>query len=97
MPKRLYLNILTAAGGDGNDDDNNDNNVFEGALMVTDGHLVPGKDKDCLYIVRIPGNGIYKWMDCLTETANLQGAPINMGESNWFYHRAVWMDLAGNS
>ena len=94
VPRRLYANSRTGAGDD--DDDDDDEEGLEDALLVTDGFLVPGKEKGGLYVVRNPGNGIYEWMDCLTGTTNLQGAPINAGEGDWFYHRATWMDLTGD-
>jgi hypothetical protein len=94
VPRRLYHDAdrAVAAGGDGDDGDHG----LEDALLVTDGFLVPGKDKGGLYVVRNPGNGAYEWTDCLTGTTNLQGAPIHSGEEDWFYHKATWMDLTGD-
>ena len=52
------------------------------ALLVSDGFLVPGKDRGGLYIVRHPGNPNKEWTVGLT-------APT----SSWFYHKATWIDL----
>ncbi|KAL3801406.1 hypothetical protein HJC23_007016 [Cyclotella cryptica] len=68
---------------------------FEDALLVTDGFLVPGKDKGGLYVVRNPGNAVSEWRVCLTGVTNLQDVFIN-GEGDWFYHRAIWIDLTGD-
>ena len=68
---------------------------LEDALLVTDGFLVPGKDKGGLYVVRNPGNSVTERRVCLTGVMNLQGDIIN-GESDWFYHRAIWMDMTGD-
>ena len=97
VPGRLYrgadrADAAAAAGGGGGDDGDG----LEDALLVTDGFLVPGKDKGGLYVVRNPGNGACEWADCLTGTTNLRGAPINVGEGDWFYHKATWMDLTGD-
>ena len=71
-------------------------NGLEDALLVTDGFLVPGKDKGGLYVVRNPGSSMTESRVCLTGITNLQDVTINAGESNWFYHRAIWMDLTGD-
>lgn len=68
---------------------------LEDALLVTDGFLVPGKDKGGLYVVRNPGNSVSERSVCLTGVMNLRGDVIN-GESDWFYHRAVWIDLTSD-
>ena len=68
---------------------------LEDALLVTDGFLVPGKDKGGLYVVQNPTNSVTERRVCLTGVMNLQGDIIN-GESDWFYHRAVWMDMTGD-
>ena len=68
---------------------------LEDALLVTDGFLVPGKDKGGLYVVQHPGNSLTERRVCLTGVMNLQGDIIN-GDSDWFYHRAVWMDMTGD-
>ena len=59
---------------------------LEDALLVTDGFLVPGKDKGGLYVVRNPGNDVTEWRVCLTDVRNFQDVAIN-GEGDWFYHR----------
>ena len=59
---------------------------LEDALLVTDGFLVPGKDKGGLYVVRNPGNAVTEWRVCLTDVRNFQDVAIN-GEGDWFYHR----------
>ncbi|KAL9182016.1 hypothetical protein ACHAXT_012359 [Thalassiosira profunda] len=69
---------------------------LEDALLVTDGFLVPGKDRGGLYVVRNPGNAMSEWRVCLTGVTNLQDELIRTGEGDWFYHRAVWMDLTGD-
>lgn len=63
------------------------NEEMEDALLVTDGFLVPGKDKGGLYIVKNPGNSMSEERICLTEIVSY---------GNWFYHRAIWMDLTGD-
>jgi len=60
---------------------------YEDALLVTDGFLVPGKDKGGLYVVKNPGNSISEEQICLTGEVQSQ---------NWFYHRAIWMDITGD-
>ena len=58
--------------------------VYQDALLVCDGFLVPTKDRGGLYIVKNPGHET-EWTVALT-------AP----RDRWFYHRAVWMDLTGD-
>eukprot|EP00581_Thalassiosira_minuscula_P018175 CAMPEP_0183715222 /NCGR_PEP_ID=MMETSP0737-20130205/9543_1 /TAXON_ID=385413 /ORGANISM="Thalassiosira miniscula, Strain CCMP1093" /LENGTH=868 /DNA_ID=CAMNT_0025944311 /DNA_START=383 /DNA_END=2986 /DNA_ORIENTATION=- len=73
--------------------------ALEDALLVTDGFLVPGKDKGGLYVVRNPGNDLSEWRVCLTSVTNLKGDTMRTAGSeggDWFYHRAVWMDLTGD-
>jgi len=60
---------------------------YEDALLVTDGFLVPGKDNGGLYVVKNPGNSISEEQICLTGEVQSQ---------NWFYHRAIWMDITGD-
>eukprot|EP00970_Alexandrium_tamarense_P014317 scaffold4049_cov204-Alexandrium_tamarense.AAC.4 len=62
-------------------------NELEDALLVTDGFLVPGKDKGGLYVVRNPGNSVTEWRVCLTGVTNLQDITINAEGGDWFYHR----------
>jgi hypothetical protein len=50
----------------------------EDALLVSDGFLVPGKDRGGIYIVKNPGNPNSEWTVCLTDL--LEG-------DRWFYHR----------
>lgn len=69
---------------------------LEDALLISDGFLVPGKDKGGLYVVKNPGNALSEWRVCLTGITNLQDVTINAGEGDWFYHRAIWMDLTGD-
>lgn len=69
---------------------------LEDALLVTDGFLVPGKDKGGLYVVRNPGNAVSEWRVSLTGITNLRGETLNADENNWFYHRAIFMDLTGD-
>ena len=69
---------------------------LEDALLVTDGFLVPGKDKGGLYVVRNPGNPVSEWRVSLTGITNLRGETLNSDENNWFYHRAIFMDLTGD-
>jgi hypothetical protein len=58
--------------------------LYQDALLVCDGFLVPTKDRGGLYIVKNPGHET-EWTIALT-------AP----RDRWFYHRAVWMDLTGD-
>lgn len=54
------------------------NNEYEDALLVSDGFLVPRKDRGGIYIVKNPGHPTSEWTVCLT----------NMESSDrWFYHR----------
>uniref|UniRef100_A0A7S4QK00 Uncharacterized protein n=1 Tax=Ditylum brightwellii TaxID=49249 RepID=A0A7S4QK00_9STRA len=74
---------------------------LDDALLVTDGFLVPGKDKGGLYVVRNPGNKDLEWAISLTGSAPVPeravgGAKERDGMDNWFYHRAVWVDLTGD-
>ena len=97
VPKHLYVNHHHNTDDTGSVKE--EEVELEDALLVTDGFLVPGKDKGGLYVVRNPGNGISEWSDCLTGTTNLRGAPIDAdGEKSgdWFYHKAMWMDLTGD-
>ena len=97
VPKHLYVNHHHNTDDTGSVQE--EEVELEDALLVTDGFLVPGKDKGGLYVVRNPGNGISEWSDCLTGTTNLRGAPIDAdGEKSgdWFYHKAMWMDLTGD-
>lgn len=59
---------------------------LEDALLVTDGFLVPGKDRGGLYVVRNPANIVSESRVCLTGVTNLRGDTINR-EEDWFYHR----------
>ncbi|KAL7545461.1 hypothetical protein ACHAWF_008811 [Thalassiosira exigua] len=52
-------------------------------LLVTDGFLVPGKDKGGLYVIDSPLNNSERNI-CLT------------GPTDWFYHRAIFVDLTGD-
>ena len=54
------------------------NNEYEDALLVSDGFLVPGKDRGGIYIVKNPGNPTSEWTVCLT---NMESSDL------WFYHR----------
>lgn len=54
-------------------------NLEEDALLVSDGFLVPGKDRGGIYVIQNPGNPHSEWTVSLTERE---------GE-RWFYHRYV--------
>ena len=69
----------------GDDDDGDKTFKHRDALLVSDGFLVPGKDRGGLYVVQCPGNPDAEWTVCLTASSE-----------NWFYHRAVWVDLTGD-
>ncbi|CAJ1950790.1 unnamed protein product [Cylindrotheca closterium] len=56
------------------------------ALLVSDGFLVPGKDRGGIYVIKNPSNPNSEWTMCLTDEKL----------DNWFYHRAVWVDLTGD-
>eukprot|EP00578_Thalassiosira_sp_NH16_P014276 CAMPEP_0181112156 /NCGR_PEP_ID=MMETSP1071-20121207/19666_1 /TAXON_ID=35127 /ORGANISM="Thalassiosira sp., Strain NH16" /LENGTH=753 /DNA_ID=CAMNT_0023196113 /DNA_START=505 /DNA_END=2763 /DNA_ORIENTATION=- len=90
IPRHMYANQINHEHSGGM------KALFEDALLVTDGFLVPGKDKGGLYVVRNPGNSESEWRVCLSGVTNLQGATINAGESDWFYHRAIWLDMTGD-
>ena len=70
----------------GNNEETLRGELLEDALLVTDGFLVPGKDKGGLYVVKNPGNEMTEWRVCLTDVRNFQDVTIN-GEEDWFYHR----------
>lgn len=93
IPRQLYTNNVVA-----NDSCGDTDRLLDDALLVTDGFLVPGKDKGGLYVVRRPGNSRSEWIDCLTGITNLQDVTINVGGGggDWFYHRATWIDLTGD-
>ena len=63
------------------------------ALLVSDGFLVPGRNRGGLYIVRNPGNEDSEWRICLTGG---EGSRLNPDDDGWFYHRAIWADLTGD-
>jgi len=72
--------------------------LFEGtdtmddALLVSDGFLVPGKDKGGLYVVKKPCDEEEEWSICLTGGSSR----VSPEDSGWFYHRSVWMDLTND-
>ena len=55
------------------------------ALLVSDGFLVPGKDKGGIYVVLNPGQDGKERKICISgeDEQNI----------HWFYHRAIWIDL----
>jgi hypothetical protein len=65
-----------------------DDEAFQDALLVSDGFLVPGKDRGGLYIVKHPGNPQTEWTVRLTSNSGTE-------KDRWFYHRATWLDLTG--
>jgi hypothetical protein len=65
---------------------------YDDALLISDGFLVPGKDKGGLYIVQNPGNTESEWNVCLTGGPRTK----NPEDHGWFYHRSVWLDLTGD-
>jgi len=56
-------------------------------LLVSDGFLVPGKDRGGIYVVKNPSDDVSEWTIQLTN-------PVSRDQ--WFYHRAVWVDLTGD-
>lgn len=70
-----YADVLGRT--DDSDNSESDYDGLEDALLVTDGFLVPGKDKGGLYVVKNPGNKAAEQNVCLTDG------------SEWFYHRCV--------
>ena len=65
---------------------------YENALLVTDGFLVPGRENGGLYVVKNLGQDNLEWKVCLT------GGNVSpeAEDTEWFYHRAVWVDLTGD-
>jgi hypothetical protein len=53
--------------------------IHDDALLVSDGFLVPGKNKGGIYVVKNPGNSGTEWTCCLTGGSRKHRA--------WFYHR----------
>lgn len=53
--------------------------AHDDALLVSDGFLVPGKNKGGIYVVKNPGNPNTEWTSCLTGGSSNHHA--------WFYHR----------
>ena len=51
-------------------------NFIDDALLISDGFLVPGKDRGGIYIVLNPGNPDSEWTLSLTDQSD-----------RWFYHR----------
>jgi hypothetical protein len=86
IPTQIYNK--SSSNFTGNDNTTTIRDDLEDALLVTDGFLVPGKDKGGLYVVRNPGNAVSEWRVCLTDVRNFQDVTINGGE-DWFYHRYV--------
>ena len=68
VPNDLVLSSKMQSSLDGDDSD---------ALLVSDGFLVPGKDRGGVYLVKNPGNPHSEWTVPLTDRE---------GE-RWFYHR----------
>ena len=62
-------------------------NLLRDAVLVSDGFLVPGKDRGGIYVVKQPGNPNTEWNVCLTGQQRSE---------RWFYHRSVWVDLTGD-
>lgn len=52
---------------------------YDDALLVSDGFLVPGKNKGGIYVVKNPGNTGTEWTSCLAGGSTKHHA--------WFYHR----------
>eukprot|EP00546_Thalassionema_frauenfeldii_P020926 CAMPEP_0178902422 /NCGR_PEP_ID=MMETSP0786-20121207/4592_1 /TAXON_ID=186022 /ORGANISM="Thalassionema frauenfeldii, Strain CCMP 1798" /LENGTH=673 /DNA_ID=CAMNT_0020573679 /DNA_START=270 /DNA_END=2291 /DNA_ORIENTATION=+ len=69
------------------------NSTMDDALLVSDGFLVPGKDKGGLYVVKKPGDDDKEWNVCLTGGPSSVAPPEDSG---WFYHRSVWIDLTND-
>jgi hypothetical protein len=63
------------------------NEITQDALLVSDGFLVPGKNRGGIYVINNPGNEKHEWSVCLTDPFEKEG---------WFYHRAIWVDLTGD-
>ena len=55
------------------------NSMQDDALLVSDGFLVPGKNKGGIYVVKNPGNPGTEWISCLTGASTKH--------HDWFYHR----------
>ena len=53
-------------------------NLLRDAVLVSDGFLVPGKERGGIYVVKQPGNPNTEWNVCLTGQRN---------SDRWFYHR----------
>jgi hypothetical protein len=60
---------------------------LQDAILVSDGFLVPGKDRGGIYLVRNPSHRHFEWTVCLTDPYEREP---------WFYHRACWVDLTGD-
>jgi hypothetical protein len=52
--------------------------TLKDAVLVSDGFLVPGKDRGGIYVVNQPGNPNTEWTVCLTDQKS---------DDRWFYHR----------
>ena len=74
VPQQLFDGASTASPADPED-----------ALLVSDGFLVPGKDRGGIYLVKNPGHPTAEWTIRLTDTTD-----------RWFYHKAAWVDLTGD-
>jgi hypothetical protein len=59
--------------------------IYQDALLVCDGFLVPTKDRGGLYVIKHPGHPVSEWTVRLTDV-----------KERWFYHRAVWIDLTND-
>lgn len=60
---------------------------LDDALLVADGFLVPGKENGGLWLLKHPGT-VNEQKICLTAAEN--------PAEDWFYHKAVWIDLTGD-
>mmetsp|Transcript_10483 Transcript_10483/g.12762 ORF Transcript_10483/g.12762 Transcript_10483/m.12762 type:complete len:891 (+) Transcript_10483:262-2934(+) len=66
------------------------------AVLVTDGFLVPGRDQGGIYIVQNPGNSNNSPISSALETKICLAGGSRDAEGDWFYHRAIWIDLTAD-
>ena len=82
----------------------------ENALLITDGFLVPGRGNGGIYVVQNLGQDNIEHKVCLiggddssnkdsfhkNENTSKSSSFLPDESTEWFYHRAVWLDITGD-
>jgi len=107
VPRSLIADVVDSASPPLAVGDANNATVataYKDALLVSDGFLVPGKDRGGVYVVQNPGDRETERTVSLTgpgmavtTVASADSSSFDHADSfRWFYHRAVWADLTGD-